>query len=169
MNKMKINQDKSYSFTDRWALNKKALAFIIKVLAKKYKTVLELGSGTSTTILTSFFDVTSIEENEEWVGKYESNYIHAPIKDGWYDLDVLSKSGIKEKKYDILIIDGPANGERLKFLDNLNLFNLEKSVIIIDDIERNEEKILLEKIKEVKNKVSGKATVTTINNTAFII
>jgi len=152
-----------------WSINKQAILYILKELSKKNKTILELGSGNTTELLSECFDVTSVEENIEWVDKFGSEYIYAPIKNDWYSLDSLKKSGIKNKKFDIIIVDGPAYGKRLGFLDNLDFFNIKDSIIIIDDIEREEDTILLKKIEEIKNKLNNKVSSTTIGNTAFVL
>ena len=54
-------------------------------------TLLELGSGRATAIFAKHYKVYSVEENPEWLNKYNSTYIHAPIKKGWYDIDILKK------------------------------------------------------------------------------
>ena len=152
-----------------WSINKQAMLYILKELSKNNKTILEFGSGNTTELLSECFDVTSVEENIEWVNKFDSEYIYAPIKNDWYNLDSLKKSGIENKKFDIIIIDGPAHGKRHGFLDNLDFFNIKDSMIIIDDIERDDDATLLKKIEEIKNKLNNKVSSTTIGNTAFIL
>ena len=43
-------------------------------------TLLEFGSGRATEVFSKYYTVYSVEENPEWLNKYNSNYIHAPIK-----------------------------------------------------------------------------------------
>jgi hypothetical protein len=110
----------------------------------------------------------SIEDNMEWLGKYNSDYIHAPIKFyddnwvapniphniGWYDPKVLQLY-LKDKKYDMLLIDGPAGWVgapgRAGFLKHLDLFNTNVP-IIIDDVQREQERILLDQISKILNR-----------------
>ena len=50
-------------------------------------TILEFGSGTGTIELTKRYTVYSVEQSKEFVGVAPlSTYIHAPLKDGWYDI-----------------------------------------------------------------------------------
>ena len=109
--------------------------------------LLELGSGRATAIFAKHYKVFSVEENPEWLNKYNSTYIHAPIKNGWYDIDILKKE--LPKNYDVILIDGPTSPENLgrqnirqEFLNNINLFNTE-ATIFVDDIHREAEASLL--------------------------
>ena len=114
-------------------------------------TVLELGSGKGTIRLVKNYTVYSIEHSEKWANRYGSNYIYAPIKDGWYDIDAI-KNGIPEH-YDVLLIDGPPrkiDGNKVgrgKFFDNMDLFNTDVP-IIVDDSDRGREMKLLNKMAE---------------------
>tara|TARA_R100000900_G_scaffold133531_1_gene110306 strand:+ start:15847 stop:16326 length:480 start_codon:yes stop_codon:yes gene_type:complete len=151
-----------------WSMNEEAMNFILQKLSKKKKTILEIGSGRSTEKLSKFFTVTSIEENINWVGKYNAEYIYAPIKNNWYDIDVLKENNLSKKKFDIIIIDGPAYGKRMGFLKNLNFFDIKNSIIIVDDIERKEDTALLKNIIEIKKQLNGVASWTAIHNVAFV-
>jgi hypothetical protein len=103
------------------------------------KLLIEIGSGQSTEELIKKWNVISIEEDIEWVNKFHKNYIHAPIKDNWYDFDVLKAN--LPKKIDGLIVDGPAKGSRMGFADKIEFF-IEKNpeIIIFDDTNRIEDK-----------------------------
>lgn len=111
--------------------------------------VLEFGSGNGTKELVKHFNVTSVEHNSKWLNNADSNYIHAPIVDNWYDVSKLD--GILDNKYELILIDGPTgNIGRCKILDfylaNTKLFD--SSIIIIDDTERpDERKIVNEFVK----------------------
>lgn len=113
--------------------------------------ILELGSGDgSTPKLSRHFQVTAVEENEEWVGKYKDvTYIHAPLKehkpvkkfDGfkniWYDARVLEVK--LPKDYDLILVDGPSSvGGRSGFFKYINLFRMDVP-IIFDDLQRTRE------------------------------
>jgi len=115
-------------------------------------TILELGSGPGTIKLSEYFTMYSIEHDKKWV-EYapKSNYIYAPIVNGWYDVNKV-KAGLPSK-YDLLLIDGPTGiiGRR-KILDNLKLFNTNVS-IVFDDTNRKAE---MEIFKQLCKKVSRK-------------
>ena len=110
--------------------------------------ILEFGSGEGTKILTSVFNVTSIEHDIEWVGiDPKSNYIHAPFVDGWYDVSKLQ--GLN-RHFDAILIDGP-NGHlgRHGLLDNLELFDF-NTLIVMDDINRKPEMNIFKEL--IKNR-----------------
>ena len=74
-----------------WALPEEAFEWIIKNIPHG-STIVELGSGSGTKELVKFYNVFSVEQNIEWVGKEpKTNYIYAPLKDGWYDESVFDK------------------------------------------------------------------------------
>ena len=112
--------------------------------------LLEFGSGRATEIFSKYYNVYSVEENSEWLNKYRSTYIHAPIKNGWYDRSILEKE--LPQNYDVILIDGPTSPEsqgrqniRQQFLTHIDLFNT-KIPIFVDDIHRDAEASLLESL-----------------------
>ncbi len=115
-------------------------------------TLLELGSGRATAVFSKYYKVYSIEEDSKWLNKYDSTYIHAPIKKGWYDREILEKELPTE--YDIILIDGPTSPESLgrlnirkEFLTHIDLFNTDV-IIFVDDIHREAEASLLSSLSE---------------------
>ena len=118
---------------------------------KHGSTILELGAGnTSTRYLSEYFTLYSVEDNPEYCNLWNSTYIYAPLKDGWYDVDVLKDNLPKE--YDALLIDGPVGaGNRTGILNNLDLFNLD-AVFIFDDTSRETERDLLNKVHKLTGK-----------------
>lgn len=86
-------------------------------------TILELGSGdVSTRQLSAFYTMWSVEEDEAFVGRHASTYIHAPIEDSWYATAPII-AGLPAQ-YDLLLVDGPCKtARRLCMLDNLDLFD----------------------------------------------
>jgi len=121
-------------------------------------TLLEFGSGRATEVFSKYYTVYSVEENSEWLNKYNSNYIYAPIKNGWYDREVLEKK--LPSNYDVILIDGPTSPESLgrlnirkEFLTNIDLFNTE-AVIFVDDIHREAEASLLNSLSEILDRPS---------------
>lgn len=146
-----------------WSIQESCYNFIKSILPEG-STILELGSGAGTGYLSKHYKMYSIENYEEWINKYNSTYIYAPIKYyndewtapnlpgekgrsqiGWYDVDII-KSNLPDK-YDLILVDGP-NGTfgRGGFLKHLDLFNT-NIPIIFDDINR-EEKELMIKVSE---------------------
>lgn len=105
------------------------------------KHVLELGSGKGSAEIAKHFKLTSIEDQGKFVGKYKGGKVfHVPIKDGWYDLDIL-KSVISKIDYDFILMDAPANNPRIGFFDNFDIFK--KVPFIIDDTHREQGKDLV--------------------------
>ena len=101
--------------------------------------LLEFGSGAgSTQNLSKHYKMYSIEHNAQYVGAFNSTYIHAPIKNGWYDVDVLKSNLPEEYEYDAVLIDGPVGeGNRSPVLNHLDLFgNFKDKWVICDDTHR---------------------------------
>lgn len=119
----------------------------IKNNVPKGSTIVELGSGKgSTQSLCVDYNLYSIEHDKKWLNKYKSNYIYAPIKDEFYDIEVLKRELPKE--YDLILVDGPPrkiDGKKIGrkgFGEHLDLFNTD-CFIIFDDSDRGREKNLI--------------------------
>jgi hypothetical protein len=112
--------------------------------------IVELGSGdVSTRFLSQKYSLYSVEQDERWLNKYNSNYFYAPIRNGWYSPEPLSSL---PKKFDLLIIDGPAGqGNRNGILSNLHLID-NHAKILIHDTNRKDEKDLAINLASVLNK-----------------
>lgn len=118
----------------------------VRQLIPENSTIVELGSGNGTNLLTKQYKVYSVEDNENWVGYCtDSNYIHAPIKavdyDGseipWYDIEAL-QNGLPSD-YDLLLIDGPSGKiGRSGLLRNLHLFRKDVPFVIDDTLRKHE-------------------------------
>lgn len=151
-----------------WAIQESCYNFIKKILPEGC-TILELGSGLGTDYLSKHYIMYSIENYKEWVDKYQSTYIYAPIKNydsewtcpdlpgensktqsGWYNPDMLI--GNLPDKYDLILVDGP-NGMfgRGGFLKHLDIFNTDVP-IIFDDINRDAEYQMMVKVSEKINR-----------------
>ena len=110
--------------------------------------VLEFGSGKGSERLAVNYTLFSVEHNPEWINKYNSNYIYAPIKLyeqdsqkkglGWYEIEAI-KNNLHENNFALIIIDGPpASIGREGIMDHLWI--LDKSeYILIDDLQREKE------------------------------
>lgn len=121
---------------------------LIELTVPYGSTILELGSGSGTKRLVENYTVHSIEHDSHFLNIYHQNYIHAPIVDKWYDANIIRKN--IPKNYDVVLIDGPPSNnesDRLGFIDNMDLFDLSK-MIILDDYNRQKEKNVKEKIEE---------------------
>lgn len=133
-----------------WSIKPDAYSFIIKNL-EYGSTILELGSGVGTEVLSEKYKMVSIEHNSRFIGKYNSTYIHAPMKGHWYDIGKV-REGLPEK-YDMILIDGPVGSEsknRIGFWENIGLFNT-NVMMLFDDTNREGEKMLFEKCVEFVN------------------
>jgi hypothetical protein len=125
------------------------MQYILEVLPAN-STILELGSGTGTHELAKFYNMYSVEDNKKWVGKYDSHYIHAPIRNygsyRWYDIKILRKN--LPNTYDLILIDGPTGKiGRGAFYENLFLFNT-NSILIFDDVNRPAELKLIQNVAQ---------------------
>ena len=126
----------------------------IKEHLKEGSTILEFGSGEGTQHLSEYYDLISIEEDDKWVNKYQSTYLHAEIKDEWYDVDKVNMF-LKDKSYDAILIDGPANGRRERILELIKSKELELNTdvhIFMDDLERDSDMKLAEKLSSFLNR-----------------
>ena len=111
-------------------------------------TILEFGSGQCSTkqLSEAGFRMVSIEHDKRYIGKYSSTYIHAPLKNLWYDVNFINNL----PKYDLILVDGPVgvgNRNRLGFYYNIKLFDVSVP-IIIHDAERSTERELAEKVSK---------------------
>tara|TARA_R110001599_G_scaffold43191_1_gene129595 strand:- start:1642 stop:2118 length:477 start_codon:yes stop_codon:yes gene_type:complete len=121
-----------------WAISDELFSWVRENLDEG-KTILEFGSGTGTIELTKHWNTYSVEQDQKWVGKApNSNYIYAPIKDGWYDKEIVFS--LIPKSYDLMIIDGPGGSDLRpgvdKYLDKLNT----DIPIILDDTHRKKDR-----------------------------
>ena len=100
--------------------------------------ILELGSGAGSYELSKHYNVTSIEQNREYVNKYPGiDYIWAPIDSvsNWYEESCLS---LLPDQYSLLVLDGPGGYRRDGIIPYLNSFNFNVPVIV-DDVHRSPE------------------------------
>ena len=160
-----------------WSISEICFNYIREILPEG-KIILELGSGWTTGELAKYYKMYSIENYKEWIDKYDSTYIYAPIRKyqkefdkswwndvelnflapkgipgensvmqlGWFDPDIVKSQLPKE--YDLILVDGP-NGTfgRGGFYKYLDWFKKDVP-IIIDDINRDGERALMEKISQ---------------------
>jgi len=117
----------------------------------KGKTILEFGSGTGTIELTKHWEVYSVEQDKKWVNLApDSNYIYAPIKNGWYDSKIVFTSLPQE--YDLIIIDGPGGSHFRPGIDKY-ISKLNTDIpIILDDTHRKADRDHAIHLAEILNK-----------------
>lgn len=118
-----------------WYLDEEAFCWIFNRLPNG-STIFELGSGKVTGHLARIYKMYSVEHDENFIGKRDTHYIHAPYKEYklgalWYDAEKIRG---KVPEYDLLIVDGPASSIRPYMLDHLDLFDLSKP-ILLDDLQ----------------------------------
>jgi len=125
---------------DDWSITKECFDKIVEILPFG-KTILEIGSGNSTNILSNFYNIISVESNPEWLYKFNSQYIYIPEKyvaceifgeTRWLDNNMLNLA-LKNKNYDLMIID--AGFDRVGIYKYLDIF---RNVPIIFDDTMNE-------------------------------
>jgi len=94
--------------------------------------ILEVGAGYGTKILNTFWEITSIEHDKNFIDIVDDvNYVYCPIKDGWYDIEAFSKGVLKE--YKLVIVDGPVGDNRGNIINHIELFDPDSNYIV-DDI-----------------------------------
>jgi hypothetical protein len=124
----------------------------IRKLIPEGSTIVELGSGRCSTLAFSkIYNLFSVDHNKDWQVYENINYIHAPLVDGWYDIEILKKELPPKKDQKLIFIDGVWREGLLK---NIKLFN-PKGTFIVHDTYRDAEKNLAEDIaKALKRKVT---------------
>ncbi len=90
------------TFESAWSMCEKLYNYMLQILPEG-STMVELGSGWASEQFSKHYEVYSVEHNEEWVGKYDTHYIYAPIIDGWYSIDALKEN--LPQKYDLIFDD----------------------------------------------------------------
>lgn len=115
-----------------WSISKELFIDICDAIPEG-STICELGSGSGTHWLSKKYNVISIEQDERYINKHQSTYIHAPIKNGWYDLDA-----IKEPiECAALLVDGPTGISRSPLIKNFGIFKTK--MVIFDDVNRKDD------------------------------
>lgn len=105
-------------------------------------TLLELGSGQASAKLAERWDLWSVEHSADWVGRYHSQYLYAPLTShGWYDLTGVTLP----EGYACILVDGPPNQfDRRQLLDHLDLFETSAAWVLDDTHRLTEHRLSLE-------------------------
>lgn len=126
-------------------------------------TILELGSGEGTRILSEFYKMKSIEEEPTYVNKYKSTYFYVPIVSVkgkyaefpedkiWYDETMFKLAMKRAGQFDCLLVDGP-KGYRGGLYYNFKQLDLSNKLIIFDDVHDQQHFHLMELIAKDLNK-----------------
>lgn len=121
----------------------------IRAIVPEGGIILELGSGWTSSELSKYYTVYSVEHDEAWIGKYDTNYIYVPLSNGWYNRAILKKE--IPLHYDLLLIDGPPGGLRGNMVKHLDLFNFQVPMIF-DDLGRTVDYALFMQVAARLNK-----------------
>lgn len=105
----------------------------IRDRVKRGMDTLEFGVGVSTTAFEAA-NHTAVESDEKLASKYRCAQ-HVTTTDGWYNF-------IPQKRYDVILVDGPYKGDRYKFMNVVEKLVKESTIIFIDDTHREAEKKL---------------------------
>lgn len=109
---------------------------------------IEFGSGKSTEVLSKLFDLTSFEENKDFV---KDTIRYKPIKDGWYSLDEFDIANIRNAE--IIVVDGPkAKTGRYNMPDEIIKQFGKDSIIFVDDCHREKDLELARRIEKITKK-----------------
>jgi hypothetical protein len=171
-----IGWDDFTFYPDGFAANSTLLYLLFKIYQLvEPKKILELGSGQSTLFTNRYLEENSevqadvLEDQKEWYEIFKDKinqnerlrYILAPltsIKVGkkefqWYGTDIFIN---ENRKYDLIIIDGPAGTKRnsriglLKYLPKI--LNKEDFILLFDDTARIGEIDTIKKTKKILKK-----------------
>lgn len=146
-----------------WALPEEAFEWILNNIPHG-STILELGSGSGTKELVKFYNVYSVEQDSKWMGfEPKSKYIYAPLKEGWYDEEMLFPN--MPESYSLLIVDGPIGNNRGNFTNFCERFD-SGVPFLIDDTQRAIDKNMA---LEVAKKLNKSVTEVTGHQKKFII
>lgn len=121
---------KNWTLSD-WSMPKEMFIDICENI-EHGSTILELGSGESTKLLSKYYTMISVEDNKDYIGLCPSSqYLYVPklrLDDkvfpddvDWFDPDLLERQ-LSGLEYDCILIDGPS-GYRGGFLKYLHLFD----------------------------------------------
>jgi glycosyltransferase involved in cell wall biosynthesis len=139
------------SKSEAWSLDLDVVEFIEKNFTA-CNSIFEFGSGQGTDLLLAKYNVVSIESDFRFLLKrgYNHKIYLAPIKDGWYDPQIV-EAAFSDNNMDLMIIDGPPLELRKGLINNMHLFGNISCPIIFDDVNRGMDRTVMETFCEKLN------------------
>lgn len=128
-----------------WMLPEEAFDFLAPRLPNIAGFIVELGSGEGTPRLLAMCPgrLFSVEHDPVYLGRHPTQYIHAPIVDGWYDAEVLKAS--LPNQIGAVIVDGPPSKiGRAGLLSWAHLFG--SAAWLVDDVHREKEREMVKQL-----------------------
>jgi predicted O-methyltransferase YrrM len=135
-----------------WSLSPEMYQYIREVLPEG-STILELGSGFGTSMLSEYYTMYSVEHDEDFLDRYNTIYFHVPLKEHkaiknhegtvWYDADVL-RPLLNGLEYDLLLVDGPPES-RAGFVKYFDMFDPD-AIMVFDDVNRKRDNSVMNSI-----------------------
>lgn len=160
--------------SNRFPIDNNTAEYIVDLLNNNiFNTILDLGSGTTTRILSYYKDninpnceIYTVDNSQEWMDKLSDiTNINKLIFDNHYSKEETYYIGLNDYciennlKFDLIIVDGPFSyGTQLARTNILGLFEnnniLSNATIIIHDTNREGEQNLINKIKILTENMS---------------
>ncbi len=130
-------------------LPREAVAYLKRYARGRTGYIVELGSGHGSERLAAAIApvwLVSVEHDERFIGLVPTTtYIHAPIRDGWYDAEIVARCLPARADIIALVIDGPPGIiGRAGVFAHLDLFG--DVPILLDDVHRPAERDLTHEI-----------------------
>ncbi len=163
-------RNKSFS-PGRWASNYSFLYILYRVLNDvKPQAIIEFGLGQTTRMIVQYgksFNVNplTIEHDERWSNYFcqatelsgEGLIVHLDLEERYYKgFKTTAYSGLQDvaenKKYDLIVLDGPFASDRFSRIQILDLIPdhlADSFCIIIDDFDRRGEKDTVKEVKRI--------------------
>ena len=106
-------------------------------MSQPHHYMLEFGSGVSTTAFENAREHLAIESDHQQANRFRCAQYVSLNTDGWYNWR-------PTRRYDVILVDGPFQGNRLAGIDTIATAASRDAVIFIDDTNRKAERQLAE-------------------------
>lgn len=162
---------KGFVFETSYTLSFQVIQHIANdIIINKPQTILEIGSGLSTIILSNLIselnygpNFISIDQDFKWQNHIKphckevefynfeiTKNKESTIEGSWFNIP--KDSFLREKKFDMVIIDGPKGFEskyaRYGIIDFLKGRVMESTIVFLDDTDREDEQFILQNLKD---------------------